>query len=78
MPRSFLVKKKRGACGAWQWKEPEQHEWKDDNLGKNSMYVLIISTNLLLLNLLSVTVNTCTVFVTCYEAVLCSDSLEVH
>ncbi|CAJ1064475.1 putative transcription factor ovo-like protein 3 [Xyrichtys novacula] len=30
MPRSFLVKKKRGACGAWQWKEPEQLEWKDD------------------------------------------------
>ncbi|XP_037333652.2 putative transcription factor ovo-like protein 3 [Pungitius pungitius] len=31
MPRSFLVKKKRGACGAWQWKEPEQLEWKEDN-----------------------------------------------
>ncbi|GLD47289.1 putative transcription factor Ovo-like 1 [Lates japonicus] len=31
MPRSFLIKKKRGACGAWQWKEPEQHEWKEDN-----------------------------------------------
>ncbi|XP_047463704.1 transcription factor Ovo-like 2 [Mugil cephalus] len=31
MPRAFLVKKKRGACGAWQWKEPEQHEWKDDD-----------------------------------------------
>ncbi|XP_067350579.1 putative transcription factor ovo-like protein 3 [Channa argus] len=30
MPKSFLVKKKRGACGAWQWKEPEQHEWKED------------------------------------------------
>ncbi|XP_020564273.2 transcription factor Ovo-like 2 [Oryzias latipes] len=24
MPRSFLVKKKRGACGAWQWKEPDK------------------------------------------------------
>lgn len=31
MPRSFLVKKKRSACGAWQWKEPEQHQWKEDN-----------------------------------------------
>uniref|UniRef100_UPI0037E86490 putative transcription factor ovo-like protein 3 n=1 Tax=Semicossyphus pulcher TaxID=241346 RepID=UPI0037E86490 len=31
MPRSFLVKKKPGACGAWQWKEPEQLEWKEDN-----------------------------------------------
>ncbi|XP_059208191.1 putative transcription factor ovo-like protein 3 [Centropristis striata] len=31
MPRSFLVKKKRGACGAWQWKEPEQLEWKEDS-----------------------------------------------
>ncbi|XP_041865362.1 putative transcription factor ovo-like protein 3 isoform X2 [Melanotaenia boesemani] len=29
MPRSFLVKKKRGACGAWQWKEPEQQEWQE-------------------------------------------------
>ncbi|XP_023260398.1 transcription factor Ovo-like 2 [Seriola lalandi dorsalis] len=31
MPRSFLVKKKPGVCGAWQWKEPEQHEWKQNN-----------------------------------------------
>ncbi|XP_006800592.1 putative transcription factor ovo-like protein 3 [Neolamprologus brichardi] len=31
MPRSFLVKKKRGPCGAWQWKESEQHEWKEEN-----------------------------------------------
>ncbi|XP_019962186.1 putative transcription factor ovo-like protein 3 [Paralichthys olivaceus] len=31
MPRSFLIKKKRGTCGAWQWKEPEQHEWKEDS-----------------------------------------------
>ncbi|XP_070700305.1 putative transcription factor ovo-like protein 3 [Pempheris klunzingeri] len=30
MPRSFLVKKKRGACRAWQWKEPEQLQWKED------------------------------------------------
>ncbi|KAM9348957.1 putative transcription factor ovo-like protein 3 [Symphorus nematophorus] len=35
MPRSFLVKKKRGACGAWQWKEPEQLEWKEDNIKVN-------------------------------------------
>ncbi|KAJ0061427.1 hypothetical protein NL108_000692 [Boleophthalmus pectinirostris] len=32
MPRAFLVKKKRGACGAWQWKEPENVEFKDDDL----------------------------------------------
>lgn len=32
MPRSFLVKKKRGASGGWQWKEPEQLEWKDDDV----------------------------------------------
>ncbi|XP_044079018.1 putative transcription factor ovo-like protein 3 [Siniperca chuatsi] len=32
MPRSFLVKKKRGACGAWQWKEPEQLQWKEDTV----------------------------------------------
>ncbi|KAI3373485.1 hypothetical protein L3Q82_021952 [Scortum barcoo] len=32
MPRSFLVKKKHGACGAWQWKEPEQLEWKEDTV----------------------------------------------
>ncbi|KAK5859305.1 hypothetical protein PBY51_003382 [Eleginops maclovinus] len=31
MPRSFLVKKKRGAFGAWQWKESEQLEWKQEN-----------------------------------------------
>ncbi|KAK5918770.1 transcription factor Ovo-like 2 [Pseudochaenichthys georgianus] len=31
MPRSFLVKKKRGPFGAWQWKEPEQLEWKQEN-----------------------------------------------
>lgn len=42
MPRSFLVKKKRGACGAWQWREPELHEWKEDNAaGKNFMYLEI-------------------------------------
>lgn len=36
MPRAFLVKKKRGACGAWQWKEPENTEFKEDDvLGKN-------------------------------------------
>lgn len=35
MPRSFLVKKKRGASGGWQWKEPEQLEWKaSDVVGK--------------------------------------------
>lgn len=32
MPRSFLVKKKRGASGGWQWKEPEQLEWKEDDV----------------------------------------------
>lgn len=32
MPRSFLVKKKRGASGGWRWKEPEQLEWKDDDV----------------------------------------------
>lgn len=38
MPKSFLVKKKRGACGAWQWKESEQAEWKEDNTaGKTFM-----------------------------------------
>ncbi|XP_037543551.1 putative transcription factor Ovo-like 1 [Nematolebias whitei] len=31
MPKSFLVKKKHGTCGAWQWKEPENYEWKEDN-----------------------------------------------
>ncbi|XP_034540242.1 putative transcription factor ovo-like protein 3 [Notolabrus celidotus] len=35
MPRSFLVKKKPGACGAWQWKEPEQLEWKKDNTAES-------------------------------------------
>lgn len=48
MPRSFLVKKKRGACGAWQWKEPEQLEWKEVNKeGKNFrnlLNVLYLST----------------------------------
>lgn len=39
MPRSFLVKKKHGACGAWQWKEPEQLEWKEDTVGKNIKYL---------------------------------------
>lgn len=35
MPRSFLVKKKPGTCAAWQWKEPEQLEWKqEDTVGK--------------------------------------------
>lgn len=38
MPRSFLVKKKRGACGAWQWKEPEHLEKQEDNIvGKKFM-----------------------------------------
>lgn len=32
MPRSFLVKKKRGASGGWRWKEPEQLEWKDNDV----------------------------------------------
>ncbi|CAF98574.1 unnamed protein product, partial [Tetraodon nigroviridis] len=32
MPRSFLVKKKRGSSGGWQWKEPEQLEWKEDDV----------------------------------------------
>lgn len=36
MPRSFLVKKKPGTCAAWQWKEPEQLQWKQDNaVGKS-------------------------------------------
>ncbi|XP_034033355.1 putative transcription factor Ovo-like 1 [Thalassophryne amazonica] len=36
MPKSFLVKKKPGACGAWQWRDPEQTEWKEnDTVGKN-------------------------------------------
>ncbi|XP_033489753.1 putative transcription factor ovo-like protein 3 [Epinephelus lanceolatus] len=39
MPRSFLVKKKRGACGAWQWKEPEQLEWKEDNTAVSDIAV---------------------------------------
>ncbi len=30
MPRAFLVKKKRRVFGAWQWKEPEQLEWKEE------------------------------------------------
>lgn len=25
------MKKKRGASGGWQWKEPEQLEWKEDH-----------------------------------------------
>lgn len=37
------MKKKRGACGAWQWKEPEQLEWKEDNtFGKNLNLILQI------------------------------------
>ncbi|XP_070839610.1 putative transcription factor ovo-like protein 3 [Chaetodon trifascialis] len=32
MPRSFLVKKKRGVCGAWQWKEPEHLKREEDNI----------------------------------------------
>lgn len=32
MPRSFLVKKKRGASRGWQWKEPEQLERKENDL----------------------------------------------
>ena len=26
------MKKKRGGSGAWQWKEPEQLEWKEDDV----------------------------------------------
>lgn len=38
MPKSFLVKKKHGTCGAWQWKEPENYEWKEDNpVGKKKI-----------------------------------------
>lgn len=41
MPRSFLVKKKPGTCAAWQWKEPEQLQWKQDNaVGKNLLLFL--------------------------------------
>ncbi|XP_071780977.1 transcription factor ovo-like homolog lin-48 [Centroberyx gerrardi] len=32
MPRSFLVKKKQAAYGAWRWKEPEQMDWKEDTI----------------------------------------------
>lgn len=36
------MKKKRGACGAWQWKESEQVEWREDNAaGKIFMYLYI-------------------------------------
>ncbi|KAM9847008.1 putative transcription factor ovo-like protein 3 [Aulostomus maculatus] len=31
MPRSFLVKKKHGIFGAWQWKESEPIEWKENS-----------------------------------------------
>lgn len=45
MPRSFLVKKKRSACGAWQWKEPEQHQWKEDSseVTENAKEMVIFS-----------------------------------
>uniref|UniRef100_A0A8C5EPY3 Putative transcription factor ovo-like protein 3 n=2 Tax=Gouania willdenowi TaxID=441366 RepID=A0A8C5EPY3_GOUWI len=45
MPRSFLVKKKQGACGAWQWKEPSQHEWKEDTLESESVREQISSSS---------------------------------
>lgn len=35
------MKKKHGACGAWQWKEPEKLEWKADTVGKNFKYLSI-------------------------------------
>ncbi|MEQ2303144.1 hypothetical protein AMECASPLE_013685 [Ameca splendens] len=45
MPRSFLVKKKRSTCGAWQWKELEEHHWKEDNtvVRENAMEKMIFS-----------------------------------
>lgn len=47
MPRSFLVKKKPGTCAAWQWKEPEQLQWKQDNaVGKNILLVLFFVTDI--------------------------------
>ncbi|KAM8900463.1 putative transcription factor Ovo-like 1 isoform 2-T2 [Spinachia spinachia] len=39
MPRSFLVKKKRGACGGRQWKEPQHLEWKEDNTFVDEMCI---------------------------------------
>lgn len=53
MPRSFLIKKKRGTCGAWHWKEPEQLEWKGDSIIGKKFCIFIftfIQTCLLLLN----------------------------
>lgn len=47
MPRSFLVKKKPGTCAAWQWKEPEQLQWKQDNaVGKNFLLILFFITDI--------------------------------
>lgn len=47
MPRSFLVKKKPGTCAAWQWKEPEQLQWKQDNaVGKNFLLFLFFMTDI--------------------------------
>lgn len=47
MPRSFLVKKKPGTCAAWQWKEPEQLQWKRDNAeGKNFLFFLFFMTDI--------------------------------
>lgn len=44
MPRSFLVKKKHGVFGAWQWKDSEQIAWKGNNtIGKSSIYLNIDS-----------------------------------
>lgn len=45
MPRSFLVKKKQAAYGAWRWKEPEQIEWKEDNITGKSIdqYTVLLS-----------------------------------
>ncbi|XP_076017575.1 putative transcription factor Ovo-like 1 [Genypterus blacodes] len=34
MPRSFLIKKKHGACGAWRWKEPEEIDWKENDIAE--------------------------------------------
>lgn len=46
MPRSFLVKKKRGTCAGWQWKEPEQLHWEQDNtVGKKLSIFTIIFCN---------------------------------
>lgn len=51
MPKSFLVKKKHGICGAWQWKEPENYEWKEDNLVGKKKILLIMNTVICQINL---------------------------